>query len=109
MDSMHHGSLNANYEPFQAQIPTFPLDGSDKIAMAASSSAPAPLQVSLIMYCFEHPTSGPVTRSHSSVNSHCGRLAFVCRLRNVVADMLREPLNMVSQLHEPGQHTITTK
>ena len=44
------------------------LDGSDEIAMEAPSSAPEPHQVNLTTYRFADPTSGPVARSHSSLD-----------------------------------------
>jgi hypothetical protein len=44
------------------------LDGSDEIAMAASSSARDPHQVSLMSCGFAVPTSGPVARSHRSLD-----------------------------------------
>ena len=44
------------------------LDGSDEIAMEAPSSAPAPLQVSLVTCGFEDQTCGPVARSYSSLD-----------------------------------------
>ena len=44
------------------------LDGSDDLAMDASSGAREPHQVSLTTYRFADPTSGPVARSHSSLD-----------------------------------------
>ena len=31
----------------------------------------------------------------------------MCSLRNIVADVLQEPLNIISQLHEHGRHMLT--
>ena len=30
----------------------------------------------------------------------------MCRLRNIVADVLQEPLNIITELHEPGRLVI---
>ena len=78
------------------------LDGSDEIAMDASLSAREPHQVSCITYSFAGPTSGTVARSHSSLDRPRSDLAGVCRLRNDVAEVLRELLKIISgpQEHE---------
>ena len=68
--------------------------------MDGSSSAPEPRQVSAMSCRFAGPTSGTVARAYSSLDSPCNRLALVCRLRNIVDDLLRElPMSMTG-LHE---------
>ena len=52
---------------------------------------------------FAGPTSGTVARAYSSLDSPRDRLATVCRLRNNVVDVLREPLKTTEELHEPGR------
>ena len=64
-------------------------------AMDGSSSAPEPRQVSAMSCRFAGPTSGTVARAYSSLDSPCNRLALVCRLRNIVTDVLQEPLKMM--------------
>ena len=71
--------------------------------MEAPSSAPAPRQVSGMTCRFAGPTSGTVARAYSSLDSPRDRLATVCRLRNNVVDVLREPLKTTEELHEPGR------
>ena len=70
--------------------------------MDGSSSAWEPHQVSGITCGFAGPTSGTVARSHSSLDRPRFDLAGVCRLRNDVADVLRELLKIISgpQEHE---------
>ena len=70
--------------------------------MDGSSSAREPHQVSGNTYSFAGPTSGTVARSYNSHNRPCFDLAGVCRLRNDVADVLRELLKIISgpQEHE---------
>ena len=71
------------------------MDGSDEIAMDGSSSAREPHQVNRITCGFADPSSGTVARAHSSLDSPRFDLAGVCRLRNDVADVLRELENMM--------------
>ena len=71
--------------------------------MDGSSSAPEPRQVSAMSCRFAGPTSGTVARAYSSLDSPCNRLALVCRLRNIVDDLLREPLKDKPQLQLPGR------
>jgi hypothetical protein len=71
--------------------------------MAAPSSAPEPHEVSGMTCRFAGPTSGTVARAYSSLDSPRDRLATVCRLRNNVVDVLREPLKTTEELHEPGR------
>ena len=44
-----------------------------------------------------------MARAYSSLDSPRDRLATVCRLRNNVVDVLREPLKTTEELHEPGR------
>ena len=81
------------------------LDGSEEIAMDGSSSAREPHQVSGITCGFAGPTSGTVARSHSSLDRPRFDLAGVCRLRNDVADVLRELLKIIVTDHD--RHIIT--
>ena len=81
------------------------MDGCDDLAMDGSSSAREPHQVSGFTCSFADPTSGTVPRSHSSLDRPRFDLAGVCRLRNDVADVLREVLKMVWKLHEHGTPT----
>ena len=71
--------------------------------MEAASSAPEPRQVRLIIWRFAGPASGTVARAYSSLDSPSCDLAGVCRLRNDVVDVLRELLNIITELHEPGR------
>ena len=71
------------------------MDGCDEIAMHGSSSAPAPHQVSRMTCGVAGPTSGIVARAYSLLDSPRFDLAGVCRLRNDVADVLRELENMI--------------
>ena len=75
--------------------------------MEAPSSAREPHQVSRWPCRFAGSMSGTVARVYSSLDSPCNRLALVCRLRNIIADVVREPLNIISQLHENGRRTLT--
>jgi hypothetical protein len=75
--------------------------------MEAPSSAREPHQVSRWSCRFAGSTSGTMSRAYSSLDSPCNRLALVCRLRNIVADVVRELLNIISQLHEHGRRTLT--
>ena len=79
------------------------LDGSDEIAMEAPSSAPQPRQVSGTTCAMAGPISGTVARSRGSLVSPSCDLDVVCRLRNVVVDVLRKPLKMSCELHQPGR------
>ena len=81
------------------------MDGSDDLAMDGSSSAREPHQVNRMTFRFADPASGIVARAHSSLDSPRFDLAGVCRLRNDVADVLREVLKMVWKLHEHGTPT----
>ena len=71
--------------------------------MDGSSSVREPHQVCGMTWRFAGPTSGTMARAYSSLNSQCDRLANVCRLRNNVVDVLREPLKTTEELHEPGR------
>mmetsp|Transcript_8925 Transcript_8925/g.23350 ORF Transcript_8925/g.23350 Transcript_8925/m.23350 type:complete len:161 (+) Transcript_8925:43-525(+) len=71
--------------------------------MRASSSAREPHQVSLIIWRFAGPISGTVARAHGSLDSPSCSLDVVCRLRNVVVDVLRKPMKMSCELHQPGR------
>ena len=71
--------------------------------MEASSSAPVPHQVSRITCGLAGPTSGTVARAHSSLDSSSCDSDIVCRLRKVVVDMLRKPVKMSCELHQPGR------
>ena len=71
--------------------------------MEASSSAPVPHQVNLIIWRFAGPTSGTVACAHGSLDSPSCDLDVVCRLRNVVVDVLRKPVKMSCELHQPGR------
>jgi len=71
--------------------------------MEAPSSAPRPRQVSHMTCGFAGLTSGTVARAHSSPHSQRCDLADVCRLRNDVADVLRELLKIITGLHEHGR------
>ena len=71
--------------------------------MDGSSSAREPHQVCGMTWRFAGPTSGTMARAYSSLNSPRDRLANVCRLRNNVVDVLREPLKTTEELHEPGR------
>ena len=73
--------------------------------MDGSSSVREPHQVCGMTWRFADPTSGTVARAYSSLDSPCDRLATVCRLRNNVVDVLREPLKTTEELHEPGRLT----
>ena len=75
--------------------------------MEAPSSAREPHQVSRWPCRFAGSMSCTVARVYSSLDSPCNRLALVCRLRNIIADVVREPLNIISQLHENGRRTLT--
>ena len=44
-----------------------------------------------------------MARAYSSLDSPRDRLATVCRLRNDVIVVLRELLNIITELHEPGR------
>ena len=79
------------------------MDGCDEIAMHGSSSAWEPHQVRLIIWRFAGPASGTVACAHSSLDSPSCDLDVVCRLRNVVVDVLRKPLKMSCELHQPGR------
>ena len=67
-------------------------------------SAPQPHQVSGMTWRFAGPTSGIMARAHSSLDSPRFDLAVVCRMRNDVDDLLREPLKHQQQLQQPGRH-----
>jgi|SouAtlMetagenome_1021521.scaffolds.fasta_scaffold330340_1 hypothetical protein len=69
--------------------------------MDGSSSAREPRQVGAMTWRIAGPTSGTVTRTHRSLDSPRCRLAGVCRLRNVVLDVLREPLKGMTELQQP--------
>ena len=71
--------------------------------MHGSSSAREPHQVSLIMWRFAGPISGTVARAHGSLDSPSCDLDVVCRLRNVVVNVLRKPVKMSCELHQPGR------
>ena len=71
--------------------------------VGASSSAREPQQVSCLTCRFAGPTSGTVARAHSSLDSLSCGLDGVCRLRNVVVDVLRKPLKITCELHQPGR------
>ena len=71
--------------------------------MEAPSGAPAPRQVSHMICGFAGSTSGTVTRAHSSLDSPSCDLDGVCRLRNVVVDVLQKPLKMTCELHQAGR------
>ena len=63
--------------------------------MDGSLSAREPHQVSGNTYSFAGPTIGTVARSYSSHDRPRFDLAGVCRLRNDVADVLRELLKII--------------
>ena len=44
-----------------------------------------------------------MARAHSSLDSPSCDLDGECRLRNVVADVLRKPLKIICELHQPGR------
>ena len=71
--------------------------------MHGSSSAQEPNQVCGMTWRFAGPTSGTVARAYSLLDSPRDRLATVCRLRNNVVDVLREPVKITEELHEPGR------
>ena len=68
--------------------------------MEASSSAREPHQVNRMTCRFAGLTSGIVARAYSLLDSPRFDLAGVCRLRNNVADVLRELLKITSGLQE---------
>ena len=71
--------------------------------MDGSSSAREPHQVNLIIWRFAGPTSGTVACAHGSLDSPSCDLDVVCRLRKVVVDVLRKPVKMSCELHQPGR------
>ena len=79
------------------------MDCSDDLAMEAPSSAPTPHQVSRMTCGFAGSTSGTVARTQSSLDSPSCDLHGVCRLWNVVVDVLRKPLKITCELHQPGR------